>query len=194
MTGASTPVRVLRPSRSATVRAMPTPRASATKLRGATAADADFIHALVCEHLSEGHLLPRDLDEVRLHVHRFVVAVQRGQLVGCADLAPLSRGVAEVRSLVVTPEARSRGLGRRLVDELVRRALIAGFEKLCAFTHAPSYFVEVGFSIVPHTWLPGKIETDCRGCAQFRRCSQYAVLLPLARTPHACVPLSSLHG
>jgi len=57
----------------------------------------------------------------------------------------------------------------------------AGFETLCAFTHSPEYFVRMGFSIVPHTWLPEKIETDCRSCAQFRHCGQYAVLLPLFR-------------
>jgi len=99
-----------------------------------------------------------------------------------------------VRSLVVSAGGRARGVGRRLVDEIVRRATIGGFDKLCAFTHSPSYFVEMGFSIVPHVWLPEKIETDCRSCAQFRRCGQYAVLLPLARARQTCVPLASLHG
>ena len=42
--------------------------------------------------------------------------------------------------------------------------------------------------------VPEKIETDCRGCAQFRRCGQYAVILPLARGRESCVPLASLHG
>jgi N-acetylglutamate synthase-like GNAT family acetyltransferase len=94
----------------------------------------------------------------------------------------------------VSEDARSLGLGHRMVDELVRRATIAGFEKLCAFTHSPSYFVEMGFSIVPHVWVPEKIETDCRTCAQFRRCGQYAVILPLTRAHHDHVPLASLHG
>jgi amino-acid N-acetyltransferase len=111
---------------------------------------------------------------------RFVVAADNDGIVACADLAPLSRRVAEVRSLVVADEARLRGIGRRLVLELEQRALAAGFEMLCAFTHAPGYFVRLGFSLVPHTWLPEKIETDCRHCPQFRRCGQYAVILPLA--------------
>lgn len=195
MSGASAPVRVLRRRpRSAPVRSMLASRSSATELRSATSGDADVIHAMVCEHLAEGHLLPRGLDEIRGHARRFVVAVQRGRLVGCADLAPLSRGTAEIRSLVVTPDARSRGLGRRLVNEIVRHATTAGFERLCAFTHAPAYFVEAGFSIVPHVWLSEKIEVDCHGCAQFRRCGQYAVLLALVRARETCVPLASLHA
>ena len=40
-----------------------------------------------------------------------------------------------------------------IVDELRRRARREGYEKLCAFTHAPGYFIHMGFSIVPHLWL-----------------------------------------
>jgi len=163
-------------------------------VRGATAADADAIHALVIEHLAEGHLLPRTRDEIAAHADRFIVAADGSQVVACADLAPLSRSVAEVRSLVVSADARARGIGRRLVDDLVRRANTLGFDKLCAFTHSPAYFVEMGFSIVPHAWLPEKIATDCRGCGQFRRCGQYAVMLPLLQACTVCVPLASLHG
>jgi len=166
-------------------------------LRTARAADAEAIDDLVRDHRGEGHLLPRTLDEIRAHAHRIVVAATAdatGTVVGCADLAPLSRTVAEVRSLVVAAAARRAGTGRQLIDDLVRRASAAGFDKLCAFTHAPSYFVELGFSIVPHGWLPEKIQADCRSCAEFRRCGQYAVMLPLVRSRQSCVPLASLHG
>jgi amino-acid N-acetyltransferase len=155
-------------------------------LRQATTEDARAIHSLIARHRGEGHLLPRQLGEVSEHAHRFVVAVDEGEIVGCADLAPLSRTVAEVRSLAVSMPARSSGAGRRLVDALVVRAAQAGFERLCAFTHAPAYFVQqLGFSIVPHEWLPEKISMDCGACAQFRRCGQYAVMLSLNAGPPA---------
>ena len=98
--------------------------------------------------------------------------------------APLSRTVAEIRSLVVSEDARSTGIGRRMIDALLARANAAGFERVCAFTHAPSYFVQLGFSIVPHDWLPEKISTNCGTCAQFRTCGQWAVMLPLRRVLH----------
>jgi amino-acid N-acetyltransferase len=163
-------------------------------VRPASAADAGSVHALITDHLDEGHLLPRGRGEILAHADRFVVAVDGDRIVACADLAPLSRTAAEVRSLVVSEDVRSMGTGRRMLDELIRRATIAGFEKLCAFTHAPGYFVRLGFSIVPHVWLPEKIETDCRSCGQFRRCGQYAVVLPLARQRQSWVPLGALHG
>ena len=158
-------------------------RSGPLTLRQATPEDAREIFNLIALHLNEGHLLPRSLAEVSAHTHRFVVAVDDGEIVGCADLAPLSRTVAEVRSLVVSAAARSGGVGGRLVDALVARAALAGFERLCAFTHAPAYFVQLGFSIVPHAWIPEKISADCGTCAQFRRCGQYAVMLPLYGGP-----------
>jgi N-acetylglutamate synthase-like GNAT family acetyltransferase len=163
-------------------------------VRAATAADVDAIHELIETHVAEGHLLPRRREEIAAHASRFIVALAGRRVVGCADLAPLSRTVAEVRSLVVSDAVRSHGVGRRLVDELAARAAAAGFQSLCAFTHAAGYFVQMGFSIVPHTWLPEKIEADCRSCAQFRTCGQYAVMLPLVRDRQTCVPLTSLHA
>lgn len=164
------------------------------EIRTACTEDAGAIHDLLDEHLAEGHLLPRDFDEIIAHAHRFVVAVQDDEVLACADLAPLSRSVAEVRSFVVTRAARGRGVGRGIVDELVHRAREAGFEKLCAFTHSPGYFVHLGFSIVPHEWLPEKIRVDCHRCIHFRSCGQYAVMQTLDRFARGCVPLASLHG
>ena len=163
-------------------------------IRTASARDADAIHELLDEHLTEGHLLPRELDEITTHAQRFIVAVQDEEVLACADLAPLSRSVAEVRSLVVTRAARGQGVGRGLVDELVQRATDAGFDKLCAFTHSPAYFVHLGFSIVPHAWLPEKVRVDCHRCLHFRNCGQYAVVRTLDRLPRGCVPLAALHG
>jgi len=94
-------------------------------------------------------------------------------------LAPLSPHVAEVRSLVVDPSARSLGVGGMIVDELRARARREGFDKLCAFTHAPGYFMPMGFSIVPHLWVTEKVYTDCVKCPLFRRCGQHAMVLPL---------------
>ena len=152
-------------------------------IRPATAADAPALHALIAAHLEEGRLLPRELDELAVHAPRFVVAIDSAstdQIVGCAELAPLSQGVAEVRSLVVGRNARRHGLGVQMVEELAARARRDGFEKLCAFAHDPAFFVRRGFSIVPHTWVPEKIAHDCIACPLFRNCGQYAVVLDVA--------------
>lgn len=191
------PLRALRSRRTAVATRSRTRMATVTRqpiIRAASARDVNAIFRLIQEHVADGHLLPRRREEIAAHASRFVVAVAGRRVVGCADLAPLSGRVAEVRSLVVSDSARSRGVGRRLVDELASRAAASGFETLCAFTHVAGYFVQMGFSIVPHTWLPEKIEADCRSCAMFRTCGQYAVMLPLVRAHQTCVPLTSLHA
>jgi amino-acid N-acetyltransferase len=148
-------------------------------LRTATPSDADVLHGLIMSHAQEGHLLPRELDELRRHAHRFVVCEVAGEIKACAELAPLSARVSEVRSLVVSEDFRRVGLAARLVGELRRRATAAGFEMLCAFTHDARFFTRQDFSIVPHTWLPEKIATDCVGCPLFRQCQQYAMTMSL---------------
>jgi amino-acid N-acetyltransferase len=172
----------------------PATQTATSLLRTATPAEAPAIHALIVEHLEEGHLLPRTIEEVTAHAHRFVVAADGDRLVGCGELAPLSRTVAEVRSLVVTRDARGTGLGTEIVGELMQKATAAGFDTVCAFTHAPANFVRLGFSIVPHAWLPEKVVTDCHACALFRRCGQYPLVRHLHHAPHAHVPFASIHG
>jgi amino-acid N-acetyltransferase len=156
---------------------------SRVTLRTAEASEAKKLHALISANLEEGHLLPRTLGELKVHAPRFVVAIKGRSIVGCAELAPLSPHVAEVRSLAVNTKARGHKVGVMIVDELRRRAHRDGFEKLCAFTHAPRYFSQMGFSIVPHTWLLEKVFTDCVKCNQFRRCGQYGMEVPLESIP-----------
>ena len=158
-------------------------------VRRATVEDAEALHALIGAHLAEGHLLPRTLDDLRRHAGRFIVTEHRGRIQACGELAPLSTRVAEVRSLVVAGHFRRVGLAARLVDELRDMAKQAGFDSLCAFTHDARFFVRRGFSIVPHVWLPEKIATDCLSCPLFRRCEQYAMILPLQAVVRRHAPI-----
>jgi amino-acid N-acetyltransferase len=165
-------------------------------LRIATTSDAPAIHRLIVDNLEAGHLLPRTIADVEEHALRFVVAEAERRVIGCAELAPLSPMVAEVRSLVVHEAFRRRGIGGQLVAHIAVAATGQGFETLCAFTHEPAHFVRLGFSLVPHIWVPEKIAHDCTACALFRKCGQYAVTLPL-RAGASVRPLPSaavIHG
>jgi amino-acid N-acetyltransferase len=161
-------------------------------IRTATAADAASLHTLIAAHQTEGHLLPRALDEITRHVTQFVVAELNGDIAACAELAPLSSKVAEIRSLVVSRHFRRGGVAGRLVGELRSRARAAGFDNLCAFTHDAHFFVRQNFSIVPHVAMPEKVSKDCVACPMFRRCGQYAMVLPLHEVIRYGVPQSPL--
>jgi amino-acid N-acetyltransferase len=157
-------------------------------IRMAAPEDAPALDVLIREHQAEGHLLPRDVAEIRSRAHRFVVCESGGQIKACAELAPLSPKAAEVRSLVVAGDVRRMGIATRLIDHLKERARAGGFSMLTAFAHDPHLFIAQNFSIVPHVWLPEKLAKDCRTCPLFRRCGQYAMVLSLVEVPRVVSP------
>jgi amino-acid N-acetyltransferase len=162
-------------------------------LRTAGRADAPGIHRLIARYQRSGRLLPRAEHEIACHADRFLVVTDGGEVVGCAELAPLSSAVAEVRSLVVHERLRGLGLGRLLVEQITQDARLAGFSSVCVFTHEPAYFARLGFSLVPHVWLPEKIATDCGSCALFRRCGQAPMRLRLDETSSVVTRATESH-
>ena len=148
-------------------------------IRPADADEAADLFRLIADNVETGHLLPRPLGEVVLHAPRFLVAATGAGIVGCAELARLGTRVAEVRSLVVAEPHRRQGVGTRLLNAIIEMARHQGYPTLCAFAHDPRPFVRLGFSIVPHPWVPEKIATDCHTCVWFRRCGQYAMIFDL---------------
>jgi ribosomal protein S18 acetylase RimI-like enzyme len=57
--------------------------------------------------------------------------VEHGEgLSGCAALTDEGDGAGRVRWVVFGPEIRGRGLGRRLIDELLARARADGYDSL----------------------------------------------------------------
>lgn len=152
-------------------------------IRSAAVEEADAVFRLIADNVEAGHLLPRPLDEVVRHAPRFLVGVDETGIVACAELNELGPHVAEVRSLVVAEPRRGHGVGTRILTEICALAQARGYPMLCAFTHDARPFVRLGFSIVPHHWIPEKISNDCHACVWFRRCRQYAVVLDLTATP-----------
>ena len=87
-----------------------------------------------------------------------------------------SHGAAALlRSVVVAPAHRGRGLARRLTEQMVERARSLGHESLYLLTmDADAYFAELGFTVTAREDAPEAI----RQCRQFReQCPDSAVLM-----------------
>jgi GNAT superfamily N-acetyltransferase len=64
----------------------------------------------------------------------WVTAYDGERAVGCAGLRRLGRGTGEIKRMFVTADARGRGVGRLLLEELEARAAAAGLRRMRLFT------------------------------------------------------------
>lgn len=53
---------------------------------------------------------------------RLLLAVDEGEAVGCGAVRVIAPGVAEIKRMYLRPEARGRGIGRALLQELLATA------------------------------------------------------------------------
>lgn len=69
---------------------------------------------------------PVDVDDVRPPRGLFLVARRNAEAIGCGALKLHGDGPAEIKRMWVSESARGLGVGRRLLDELERRARAGG--------------------------------------------------------------------
>jgi len=144
-------------------------------------ADVPGIAALVERFSGRGEVLPRRIEEVYQTLREWVVAEERGQVVGCGSLVILWADLAEIRSLVVAPEAQGTGLGRGLVGGLMVQAAELELPQVFALTRKTGFFLRLGFQVVPRDSLPRKIWKDCITCTKFVGCDEVAVVREVER-------------
>lgn len=96
-----------------------------------------------------------DLDDLEANYFRKggcfkVVEDAAKRIVGCAGLYPLNRCRAEVCKMYIERAARGRGMGRRLLDDLLEAARHGGFREVwletnSALTRAIHLYEQYGF-------------------------------------------------
>jgi len=153
------------------------PPASQMVVRTAFLNDARTIHELINTSAAGGEMLPRSLNDVYESLRDFVVAeAEDGRIVGVCALHLSWAGWAEIRSLVVLPELRGRGMGRGLGRACLTEAARLGVDRVFTLTYLPDFFRPLGFRLAEKGVLPQKVWGDCLNCPKFPDCDELALV------------------
>ena len=125
---------------------------------------------------TRGEILPRSLSELYDHLRDFFVFVQDHKVLGICALHICWEDMAEVRSLAVQEEVRSKGMGAKLVKACLEESKALGVKRVFALTYRRDFFERLGFKKVDKNMLPHKIWTDCLKCVKFPDCNEVAVV------------------
>ncbi|HVH67996.1 MAG TPA: GNAT family N-acetyltransferase [Gemmatimonadales bacterium] len=149
-------------------------------VRGAALADVPQLERLMAPYVSSGDLLPRSNYDLCRHIKEYLVAQQPGgEIVACGSLKIYSLQLGEVAGLAVRRDWQGAGLGRALLDALVREARSHGLAEVLALTRKPAFFVKAGFGIAEREHFPIKVWADCVRCPRNSCCDEIAVTLRL---------------
>lgn len=147
------------------------------EIRKATSADVEEMQQLIQQFADIGLMLPRTIKSLCEHLQNFTVAVNDDQkVIGVAGLHILWTDLAEVRSLAVAPEAHGQGIGRRIVQELLKEAEQLGISQVLSLTYQTGFFEKLNFHVVRKETLPHKVWKDCIYCKKFYHCDEVAMV------------------
>lgn len=121
-------------------------------IRSATMEDLDAIAKCIEPFVVEKKILRRTFSELQSLIPSYVVAEANDEIIGCVVLEVYSPKLAEVRSLVVSPQFGGQGIGKRLVTACVEKAKEQGVFEVMAITSEDLFFQACGFDFT----LPGE--------------------------------------
>ena len=114
------------------------------------------------------------------YIQYFAPKPKNAELAGYASLKIFSAELAEVRSFVVSPKFRRRGIGSKIVQALLDEARFYGLKNVFALTYQKHFFEQNGFNEISKDELPAqKIWADCISCKKFPICNEVAVIYTL---------------
>jgi amino-acid N-acetyltransferase len=139
--------------------------------------DARNIFDLVNSLSGDGTLLQRSYAEICENIRDFTVAeTNEGEFLGCGALHLYGPHLAEVRSIVIRPEAKGQGAGGLLLKALVEEAEQHAVLSVCLFTRIPDFFEHFGFRVAERDAMPDKIYKDCQTCPRLYACDEVAMV------------------
>ena len=114
-------------------------------VRAAKTSDVKGIRKLIDTYAPQRRILSKETVTLYESVQEFIVAVDGDEVVGCGALHVLWEDVAEVRTVAVSEEMRGKGVGHRILEQLIDRAKTIGVKKIFCLTFETEFFGRHGF-------------------------------------------------
>jgi amino-acid N-acetyltransferase len=155
--------------------------ATQVRIHKARIQDALEVYDLVNSLSGDGTLLRRNYAEICENIRDFTVAHAvdpngATEFLGCGALHLYGPHLAEVRSIVMKPEAKGIGAGGELLQALVHEAEEHAVMSVCLFTRIPTFFEHYGFRVAERSAMPDKIYKDCQTCPRLYACDEVAMV------------------
>lgn len=139
---------------------------------------AEGIAHILGPYANEKVILPRDAEEIASVISQFRVATDdEGKLLGVVAYHDYGAHLKEIRSLAVLRSHQGFGIGRKLVEEIIRFFGSTDGETptLMTLTYSPEFFRKLGFTDIEKEKLPEKIWKDCQYCSNRDDCRETAL-------------------
>ena len=149
------------------------------KYRTVTFRDVESIHKIVHDYAVQWLMLARSRNSIYETLRDFVLAEEDGKVVGVGALHLVWDELAEIRAMAISPEFAGRGIGFKIVQQIMEDARKLGVKTLFTLTYQPGFFAKAGFYEVPKEQLSQKVWKDCINCSKFPNCDEIAMIRPL---------------
>ncbi|NWF66499.1 MAG: N-acetyltransferase [Campylobacterales bacterium] len=147
------------------------------ELKKPTVLNIDEMQQLVSKEVMAGIILYRSDSEIATTIRSYTIAIADERIIGFAALHIHTKTLAEVRSLVVHEDFRRLGVGKMIVEALLKEAIVLGLKEVLTLTYKKEFFEKLGFVEIPKESIPDqKIWQDCIKCKHFPICNEVSLI------------------
>ena len=115
-------------------------------VRPAKTSDIKKIRKIVDSFAEQRRLLSKETVTLYEGVQEFTVAEVGGEVVGCGALHVLWEDLAEVRTVAVVESMHGKGIGHKILENILNRAKEIGVKKVFCLTFETKFFGAHGFT------------------------------------------------
>lgn len=147
--------------------------------RKAKLTDVEEMMKLINLYADKGLMLPRTRSTLYEGIREFIIAEDGNLVIGTGSLHIIWQDLAEIRAIAVREGYHGQGVGKTIVDSLIKEAKLLNCPQVFTLTYQVDFFAHLGFRLINKEDMPHKVWKECINCVKFPNCDENAMILPL---------------